>query len=96
MKGEFADRVDMQNRLFAELSRMFGKEVPLYDKSLAVNRVCNRAVCDLLSQVACSDSRSRMNNSKKPAANDTGQFGSGGRTSIGGSGGSLRRLGWSR
>ncbi len=51
MKGEFADRVDMQNRLFAELSRMFGKEVPLYDKSLAVNRVCNRAVCDLLSLV---------------------------------------------
>ncbi|MBY0260715.1 MAG: DUF1338 family protein, partial [Phycisphaerales bacterium] len=47
----FADQVDMQNRLFAELSRMFGMEVPLYDKSLLVNRVCNRAVCDLLSRM---------------------------------------------
>ena len=51
MKGEFADRIDMQNRLFSELSRMFGEEVPLYDKSLLVNRVCNRAVCDLLARV---------------------------------------------
>jgi uncharacterized glyoxalase superfamily metalloenzyme YdcJ len=48
MAGRLADKVDMQNRLFAELSRMFGAEVPLYDKSLAVNAVCNRAVCDLL------------------------------------------------
>lgn len=47
----FADKIDMQNRLFAELSRMFGREVPLYDKSLLVNQVCNRAVCDLLSQM---------------------------------------------
>jgi uncharacterized glyoxalase superfamily metalloenzyme YdcJ len=47
----FADKIDMQNRLFSELSRMFGNEVPLYDKSLTVNRVCNRAACDLLSQV---------------------------------------------
>jgi uncharacterized glyoxalase superfamily metalloenzyme YdcJ len=44
----FADPVQMQHRLFAELSTMFGKEVPLYDKSLLVNRVCNRAVCTLL------------------------------------------------
>ncbi len=44
----FADKFDMQNRLFAELSAMFGREVPLYDKALAVNGVCNRAVCDLL------------------------------------------------
>jgi uncharacterized glyoxalase superfamily metalloenzyme YdcJ len=44
----FADPIDMQNRLFAELSRMFGREVPLYDRSLAVNRVCNTAVCELL------------------------------------------------
>ncbi|MFI4882305.1 MAG: 2-oxoadipate dioxygenase/decarboxylase family protein [Phycisphaerales bacterium JB064] len=44
----FADKIDMQNRLFAELSAMFGKEVPLYDKALAVNFACNRAVCDLL------------------------------------------------
>jgi uncharacterized glyoxalase superfamily metalloenzyme YdcJ len=47
----FANRIEMQNRLFAELSAMFGKEVPLYDKSLLVNRVCNRAVCDLLAKV---------------------------------------------
>ncbi len=47
----YADRIDMQNRLFAELSTMFGKEVPLYDKSLLVNQVTNRAVCDLLAQM---------------------------------------------
>ncbi len=47
----FADKIDMQNRLFAELSGMFGKEVPLYDKSLLVNQVCNRAVCDLLAHL---------------------------------------------
>ncbi|MBL0920503.1 MAG: VOC family protein [Phycisphaerales bacterium] len=46
----FADKLQMQSRLFAELSRMFGREAPLYDKSLLVNRVCNRAVCDLLAQ----------------------------------------------
>jgi len=46
----YADRIDLQNRLFAELSAMFGKEVPLYDKSLLVNQVTNRAVCDLLAQ----------------------------------------------
>ena len=45
---DHADKIEMQNRLFAELSAMFGKEVPLYDKALAVNAVCNRAVCDLL------------------------------------------------
>ena len=44
----FADPIEMQNRLFSELSTMFGREVPLYDKSLAVNDACNRAVCDLL------------------------------------------------
>lgn len=48
MARQFADRVEMQNRLFAELSSMFGKEVPLYDKALAVNAECNREVCDLL------------------------------------------------
>lgn len=41
----------MQNRLFSELSRMFGKEVPLYDKSLAVNKECNKAVCALLARM---------------------------------------------
>ena len=48
MTQPFADRIDMQNRLFAELSRMFGKEVPLYDRSLEVNRECNASVCALL------------------------------------------------
>ncbi len=44
----FVDPIEMQNRLFAELSRMFGEEVPLYDKSLLVNEVCNRTTCTLL------------------------------------------------
>ena len=30
---------------------MFGKEVPLYDKSLLVNKECNKTVCALLSQM---------------------------------------------
>ena len=47
----FADKVEMQNRLFAELSRMFGQEVPLYNKSLLVNRECNKTVCALLGQL---------------------------------------------
>jgi uncharacterized glyoxalase superfamily metalloenzyme YdcJ len=41
----------MQNRLFAELSRMFGKEVPLYDKSLLVNLECNKVVCGLMGRL---------------------------------------------
>lgn len=45
------DKVQMQHRLFAELSRMFGLEVPLYDKALLVNRATNTAVCTLLSQL---------------------------------------------
>lgn len=49
--GPLADRVQMQHKLFAELSAMFGREVPLYDKALLVNRVCNTAVCDLLSEL---------------------------------------------
>ena len=48
MTTSIADPLLMQRRLFAELSRMFGEEVPLYDKSLAVNLRCNRAVADLL------------------------------------------------
>jgi uncharacterized glyoxalase superfamily metalloenzyme YdcJ len=48
MAETFADRIDMQHRLFAELSAMFGREVPLYDRSLLVNRACNTAVCDLV------------------------------------------------
>jgi uncharacterized glyoxalase superfamily metalloenzyme YdcJ len=47
----FADKVQMQHHLFAELSRMFGAEVPLYDKSLAVNAACNAAVCGILAKV---------------------------------------------
>lgn len=46
-----ASKIDMQNRLFAELSAMFGREVPLYDGSLRVNRTCNRTVCRLLSRL---------------------------------------------
>mgnify|MGYP002141136997 CR=1 FL=1 len=42
---------EMQHRLFAELSTMFGKEVPLYDKALLVNKECNKAVCALLGQM---------------------------------------------
>lgn len=49
----FADKLQMQNRLFAELSRMFGTEVPLYDKSLLVNFECNQAVATLLSLRHC-------------------------------------------
>jgi uncharacterized glyoxalase superfamily metalloenzyme YdcJ len=47
----FADKIEMQHRLFSELSRMFGTEVPLYDKSLLVNAACNRTVCDLLGRL---------------------------------------------
>ncbi len=51
MSAPFANQVEMQNRLFAELSRMFGQEVPLYDKSLLVNRETNKTVCALLAQL---------------------------------------------
>ena len=51
MATQFADKVQMQHRLFAELSAMFGREVPLYDKSLLVNKVCNQTVCALLAQI---------------------------------------------
>ncbi|MGA1223123.1 MAG: 2-oxoadipate dioxygenase/decarboxylase family protein [Phycisphaerales bacterium] len=46
-----ASKLDMQHRLFAELSAMFGREVPLYDKSLLVNRACNATVCALLGRI---------------------------------------------
>jgi len=48
MNTGFANKTEMQNLLFAELSKMFGKEVPLYDKSLLVNQACNQTVCTLL------------------------------------------------
>jgi uncharacterized glyoxalase superfamily metalloenzyme YdcJ len=51
MNTPFADKIEMQHRLFSELSNMFGKEVPLYDKSLLVNKECNKTVCALLSQM---------------------------------------------
>src|SRR6478609_3441415 len=50
MSASFANKTEMQNLLFAELSKMFGAEVPLYDKSLLVNKACNQTVCALLSQ----------------------------------------------
>ncbi len=40
----------MQDRLFAELSRMFGSEVPLYDRAVLVNRACNATACSLLAR----------------------------------------------
>ncbi|MFN7141461.1 MAG: 2-oxoadipate dioxygenase/decarboxylase family protein, partial [Limisphaerales bacterium] len=51
MNATFADKIQMQNMLFSELSAMFGKEVPLYDKSLLVNKKCNKIVCNLLGQM---------------------------------------------
>lgn len=51
MAAAFANKVEMQNLLFSELSLMFSKEVPLYDKSLLANKVCNQTVCSLLSQI---------------------------------------------
>lgn len=51
MPAAHADKLEMQHRLFAELSRMFGHEVPLYDRSLLVNRVVNESLCTLLAQL---------------------------------------------
>ena len=51
MSAPFADKIAMQNMLFSELSLMFSKEVPLYDKSLLANKVCNQTVCSLLSKL---------------------------------------------
>lgn len=51
MTAPFADKIAMQNMLFSELSLMFSKEVPLYDKSLLANKVCNQTVCSLLSKL---------------------------------------------
>lgn len=47
----FSNKIKMQHRLFAELSRMFGQEVPLYDRALLVNKACNQTVCALLTQL---------------------------------------------
>lgn len=51
MTLKLVDPLVLQHRLFAELSRMFGAEVPLYDKSLLVNRVCNETACALLAEL---------------------------------------------
>ena len=51
MSTSFSNKIQMQHRLFSELSNMFGKEVPLYDKSLLINKDCNKTVCALLSQM---------------------------------------------
>ena len=51
MNAGFADKIKMQHTLFAELSHMFGKEVPLYDKSLLVNKECNKIVVELLTRL---------------------------------------------
>lgn len=51
MNTSFANKTEMQHRLFSELSTMFGKEVPLYDKSLLVNKECNKTVCALLTKM---------------------------------------------
>ncbi|MFM1821980.1 MAG: hypothetical protein RI967_246 [Planctomycetota bacterium] len=45
------DKLSLQHRLFAALSDMFGREVPLYDRSLLVNRATNRTVCGLLAKI---------------------------------------------
>ena len=50
MSSKFANKTEMQNLLFAELSKMFGREVPLYDKSLLVNKACNQTVGALLAR----------------------------------------------
>ena len=72
MSTQFADRIEMQNRLFAELSSMFGKEVPLYDRSLLVNRECNKAVCALVGQLhrgfAVSDAQLDKTSSERHGA----------------------------
>ena len=51
MHSTFACPKELQHNLFEGLSAMFGREVPLYDKSLAVNQRCNQAVCDVLSKI---------------------------------------------
>jgi uncharacterized glyoxalase superfamily metalloenzyme YdcJ len=51
MGTTYVAKLEMQNRLFSELSRMFAEEVPMYDRSLLVNRECNRAVCALVGRL---------------------------------------------
>lgn len=51
MTKNFIDPFVLQGRLFTELSALFAKEVPLYDRSLAVNQQCNRVVCELIAKL---------------------------------------------
>jgi uncharacterized glyoxalase superfamily metalloenzyme YdcJ len=48
---EHVDKTAMQHRLFSELSRMYAQEVPMYDRSLLCNGICNRVVCDLVAKL---------------------------------------------
>lgn len=50
MADAFADPIDLQHKLFARLSAMFASEVPLYDRSLAVNELVNGLVCELMAE----------------------------------------------
>ncbi|MFM7479823.1 MAG: 2-oxoadipate dioxygenase/decarboxylase family protein [Planctomycetota bacterium] len=50
MQPLFADRTELQHQLFARLSAMFASEVPLYDRSLAVNELVNGLVCELMTE----------------------------------------------
>ncbi|MBL8886306.1 MAG: DUF1338 family protein, partial [Phycisphaerales bacterium] len=49
--SSYANPIQMQHRLFAELSSMFGKEVPMYDKELLVNKECNKTACALFAKI---------------------------------------------
>ncbi len=49
--AQFAPPLAMQHKLFAALSAMFGREVPLYDRSLLVNRACNAVICVLIGRL---------------------------------------------
>lgn len=50
MSDTFVSSDVLQQDLFDRLSSMFGREVPLYAKSLAVNHACNKVVVNLLTQ----------------------------------------------
>ncbi len=47
----FISKRAMQQQLFSELSAMFGREVPMYDRAQLVNASCNRAACDVLAEL---------------------------------------------
>ena len=91
----FADKIEMQNRLFAELSDMFGREVPLYDKALLVNKACNKNSMRAAGAVACGFQhfgRATGQDERRAARGDTDREAVG--VSVGG-GIFLRRSDWS-